>query len=111
MPVQANSQTIGPPDRAVARAYGLVAAVTCPHCWHVFPPEQILWVAQHGELLGDALLGPEKARRFLPSRFTIDGRALDARGTPCDQLACPRCHLLVPRPILDVEPLFISIIG
>src|SRR5205807_8359742 len=60
-----NAETIAPPDRAVARAYGLVAAVTCPHCWHAFPPEQILWVAQHGELLGDPLLGPEKPRRFL----------------------------------------------
>lgn len=105
------TQAIENPDRATARSYGLVATVTCPHCWNVFPPEQVLWVSQHSDLMGDPILGPEKPRCFLPSRFTPDGQAIDARGTECQMLACPRCHLVIPRSVFEIEPMFISIIG
>src|SRR5665213_1081852 len=62
-----------PPDHAAAKALGLLPVVTCPHCWHQFPPSQILWVAQHSDLRGDPVLGPEQQRRFLASRFTPGG--------------------------------------
>ena len=58
----------------------LLTRVTCPHCWETFPPEQVLWISEHVELLGDPMLGPERQQRFLPSRFTVDGDAIDARG-------------------------------
>jgi len=70
-----------------------------------------MWVAAHNELMGDTVLGPEKARRFVPTRFTVAGQAIDARGATCQQLACPRCHLIMPRSAVEAEPLFISIVG
>ena len=91
-------------------AVPLVKRVTCPHCWHVFRPEQILWVAQHEDLMGDSVL-KEEPQRFLPSRFTIEGQAIDSRGMPCHSLACPACHLVLPRVLLENEITFISIIG
>ena len=75
----------------------LLTQVTCPHCWETFPPEQVLWISEHVELLGDPMLGPERQQRFLPSRFTVDGDAIDAQGMTCRSLACPHCHLAVPR--------------
>lgn len=89
----------------------LLQQVTCPHCWHRFPPEQILWIAEHVDLLGDPLAGPDQMQRFLPSRFTVRGEAVDAHGFACHQLACPHCHLTIPRPLLEKEPLFFSIFG
>ena len=90
---------------------GLLELVTCPHCWEQFAPEKILWIAEHGDLLGDPRVGPEQPARFLPTRFTVAGEALDVKGFPCHQLACPNCHLIVPRPLLEMEPLFLSIFG
>lgn len=89
----------------------ILARVICPHCWHRFEIESILWVSQHTELLGDPVLGPDAASRFLPTRFTVEGDALDARGMRCQTLACPRCHLVIPRAWIETDPLFISIIG
>jgi hypothetical protein len=89
----------------------LLANMTCPHCWHRFAPDHLLWVSQHAELMGDAVLGSDAASRFLPTRFTVDGNALDARGMRCQILACPRCHLIIPRSWIDTEPLFVSIVG
>jgi serine/threonine protein kinase len=88
----------------------LLSQVTCPHCWHRFAPEDVLWVAAHGDLHRDQLLG-EQQQRFLPSRFTPDGHALDPSGRVCRELACPRCHLGILRGMLEMEPLFISIVG
>src|SRR4051794_16057054 len=55
---------------------GVRPKLTCPHCWHQFPPDALLRVAQHVELRGDAILGPEAQARFLPNRFNVDGDAL-----------------------------------
>ncbi len=89
----------------------LLTRVTCPHCWETFPPEQVLWISEHVELLGDPMLGPERQQRFLPSRFTVEGDAVNAKGMTCRDLACPHCHLPVPRAMLEMEPLFYSILG
>jgi hypothetical protein len=89
----------------------LLSQVTCPHCWERFPPEHVLWVSEHIELLGDPVLGPERQQRFLPSRFTVEGDAIDPKGMTCRSLACPSCHLVVPRAMLEMEPLFLSILG
>ena len=89
----------------------LLTRATCPHCWETFPPDQVLWISEHVELLGDPMLGPERQQRFLPSRFTVEGDAIDARGMTCRSLACPHCHLAIPRGLLEMEPLFFSILG
>jgi hypothetical protein len=84
---------------------------TCLHCWSTFRPEQILWVSEHRDLLGDPLLGAEQQQRFLPSRFTVEGEAVDARGAVCHSVACPKCHLTLPRAIAEFAPLFVSVLG
>jgi hypothetical protein len=99
------------PRTVEAESIRLLTRATCPHCWETFPPEQVLWISEHVELLGDPMLGPERQQRFLPSRFTVDGDAIDARGMTCRSLACPHCHLAVPRAMLEMEPLFVSILG
>ncbi|MDP1561118.1 MAG: hypothetical protein Q8M16_06950, partial [Pirellulaceae bacterium] len=85
--------------------------LNCPSCWFAFPPEETQWVAEHPDLRGDIRLGDDAPKRFLPSRFDADGFALDSMGQQCQQLACPRCHLPIPRILFEVTPLFISIIG
>ena len=85
--------------------------ITCPHCWKSFPPGDILWVAEHPTLSGDELLGGSEQRRFLPTRFDTDGMALDVKGVACHELACPNCHLLYPRALVELESVFISTLG
>jgi hypothetical protein len=87
------------------------ARVFCPHCWHEFPPDQTLWIAEHPDLIGDPRLGADYPCRFLPSRFNLQGAAIDARGFACHGLACPKCHLSLPRPLLEMPPVFLSILG
>jgi hypothetical protein len=104
--------TEAPPKElsAESNAVALVRRVICPHCWYAFKPEQVLWVAQHEDLMGDSLL-KEEPMRFLPTLFTLEGQAIDARGMVCHSLACPNCHLSIPRVLLENEITFISIIG
>jgi hypothetical protein len=89
----------------------LLRRATCPHCWHNFAPENVLWVSGHSDLLGDPRLGAEHQQRFLPTRFNLEGNALDSHGVTCMGLACPNCHLSVPRGLLEMEPFFVSILG
>ena len=94
----------------------LLKKITCPNCWHSFPPEEILWVSTHSDLRGDARLDapgsmPFALQRFLPTRFTTSGLAIDSKGQPCQDLACPKCHLIIPWPLLDTNCLFFSILG
>ena len=85
--------------------------VTCPHCWFVFSPDKALWIAQHPDLLGDVRLGADHQQRFLPTRFTVDGAAIDSKGFPCRDLACCNCHLPIPRALFETKPFFFSILG
>ncbi len=91
-------------------AVDLRAQVTCPHCWHKFPPDEVLWIASHSDLTGDPML-PAENQRFLPTRFTVQGHAIDVKGGVCEHLACPNCHLNLPRVFLEMSPLFVSIFG
>ena len=93
------------------RPRGILQRITCPHCWEQFAPEKLLWISEHSDLLGDQRLGPDQQIRFLPTRFSVSGEALDAKGFVCHQLACPQCHLSIPRSLLEMEPLFLSIFG
>jgi len=85
--------------------------VTCPHCWHRFPPEETLWISENPALMDDPKLGPDHQLRFLPTRFDVAGNAIDAEGMVCRDLACPNCHLIVARPLFELKPLFASILG
>lgn len=89
----------------------LQSKITCPHCWHVYNPEDSLWVAEHPDLLGDPKLGYEFSKRFLPSRFSVHGDAIDENGERCTRMACPNCHLEVPRPLYLSKNIFFSILG
>ena len=89
----------------------LVNKITCPNCWHSFFPEESLFVAKHPELIGDPIAGSNEYLRFLPDHFTTGGEAIDPKGFETSETACPRCHLPFPPPLLEVPPLFISIIG
>ncbi len=100
-----------PARASAAPVMRLLSKITCPHCWNVCHPEDILWISSHPDLMGDPVLGTEHPARFLPSRFTIGGQALDAYATVCHQMACPRCHLSIPREVIENVPLFISVIG
>ena len=42
--------------------------------------EQVVWISEHSDLLGDPLLGPEQQQRFLQAASTIEWNAIDARG-------------------------------
>ena len=99
------------PSRPEQCAIALPTHVLCPHCWHRFAPAQTLWVARHEALRGDPVAGPDAMARFRPSRFTPSGMAIDAGGQPCHQLACPRCHLELPRALFETRPVFMSLIG
>jgi hypothetical protein len=89
----------------------LQARVTCPHCWNEFAPDRALWIAQHPDLVGDPRLGADQPQRFLPTRFNVQGAAIDSRGFACHGLACPKCHLSVPRAMFEMRPMFVSILG
>jgi len=98
-----------PPTPAIA----LVPEVVCPNCWHRFAPESSLYISGHASLIGDPRFEDRREkRRFMPTQFTPDGAAIDVMGTACRDLACPNCHLLVPRVLLERRStLFISIFG
>jgi len=89
----------------------LRTTVTCPHCWHSFPTAKVNWIATHPELYDDPQLGTDAMQRFLPTRFTASGNAIDRRGMECRDLACPRCHLRLPRAAVELKPCFVSIAG
>lgn len=83
----------------------------CPYCWHSYHVDELLYISRHPDLAGDPVLGSEARQRFLPRDFEPVRRALDNRGEVCSEMACPRCHLRIPTPFLDTDPLFFSIIG
>ncbi|HOP76067.1 MAG: hypothetical protein WBH86_00065 [Thermogutta sp.] len=89
----------------------LLAKITCPHCWHRFATPDTLWISEHPDLIGDRLLGPYIPQRFLPNRFTPQGKAIDSRGMETSRLACPNCHLEIPRGAYHLRSLFLSVLG
>jgi len=89
----------------------LKSSALCPHCWHRFRPEDSLWIAAHPDLLGDQLLTAEEPVRFLPSRFSPDREAIDPGGARTRRIACPHCHLEVPRLLLERPMTIMSIAG
>lgn len=91
--------------------HDLVDEVICPHCWAHFPPENVLFISENEALRGDPRLGPDAQMRFLPTRFNAKCQALDPMGTVSLDMACPRCHLDIPRPLLEAKCRFLSVLG
>ncbi|MBI9016162.1 MAG: hypothetical protein JEZ07_02760 [Phycisphaerae bacterium] len=89
----------------------LIRNVTCPNCWNRFSPERIKFIARHPDLIGDSIAGSNEFLRFEPMRFNVNGDAIDAKGIPTAQMACPRCHLEICSALLELSPVFISLIG
>ena len=89
----------------------LLKEVVCPHCWHVFKPEDTLAIAESSDLYGDRKLGEMERTRFLPTEFDERGFPVDAGGLSCKDYACPNCHLRLPLGALEAPALFISIVG
>jgi hypothetical protein len=85
--------------------------ITCPHCWSNFATEEVLWLTEHEELRGDPMLGLDAQQRFLPTRFDVCGNAIDPQGMMCQAIACPKCHLTIPRVLVDMAHIFLSILG
>lgn len=83
----------------------------CPYCRTVSDLADVLSVSTSPTLLGDPVLGEGEQRRFLPSQFTGNGLALDSEGGVCTEIACPRCHMALPRTLLDTPQMVVSVIG
>ena len=96
---------------SISSVGSLLAQLTCPNCCQRVAPDQLLFIARHESLVGDPVAGATAYRRFRPSRFNTGGDALDPRGTPCHQVACPHCHLEIARPLLELPAFFLSIVG
>ena len=84
--------------------------LSCPHCWKEFRTTQLLFISESPDLPADPKL-PSDRLRFLPQRFNLAGAALDPHNVPCEKMACPECHLPIPRPWLELNSFFISIAG
>ncbi len=85
--------------------------ILCPHCWWKFNYEEILYIAEHPDLVGDPVCG-DVQKRFLPEKFTSTGKAIDMKGVPCADMACPKCHVFIPKIALkNNDPMIFSIVG
>ncbi len=89
----------------------LLGHSTCPNCWSDFQVEDVKWVSANEELVGDYRLGEDYQQRFKPTRFDVNGNAVDLKGMSCQEIACPNCHLKIPRSVLVFRPFFLSIAG
>ncbi len=89
----------------------LIPSVVCPHCWISWAPEDVLWIAESPNLVGDQKLGDEARERFLPTEYDINGFAIDPEGMTCRDFACPKCHLKIPASFLETKSIFLSIVG
>ena len=83
----------------------------CPYCRTVSDLEDVLSVSVSLGLMGDPVLGESEQVRFLPSQFTGNGLAIDSEGGVCTEIACPRCHMSLPRSLLDTPQMVMSVVG
>ena len=99
---KSNTLDIYEDDIVTTSTRGGSKGIICPHCWHRFDVGEFLFIARHQSLIGDSVLGADAPQRFLPSRFTPEGNAIDAAGMSCPDMACPRCHLRIPQAVSEM---------
>jgi hypothetical protein len=99
------------PCPASADALPLRTGIRCINCWAQFAPEDVVWIPDGQQALGDPVLGSEFAPRFQALRFGPEGDAIDAWGGRCFDIACPKCHLAIPRQLVSTTPVFVSVVG
>lgn len=92
-------------------ARALPAVCRCPSCWEKFPRNAVLAIATHPDLMHDDILGDGEMQRFIPSSFTENGLPLDAKGSPCNEFACPYCHCKLPPFFTSSTQHIFSLIG
>ncbi len=83
----------------------------CPYCRAVSDLADVLSVSVSPSLIGDPVLGESEQSRFLPSQFTANGLAVDSEGGVCTEIACPHCHMSLPRNLLETPQVVMSVIG
>jgi hypothetical protein len=83
----------------------------CPFCRHTTSLDNVLAVAIDPNSVGDPVLGESEQQRFLPTRFTPNGQAIDAGGFVCPDIACPKCHMTLPSAVLNNPLRIMSIVG
>jgi hypothetical protein len=83
----------------------------CPACWLRFDAGDAFNIATHESLRGDPVLGDNAMLRFYPARFNDSGQALDPKGLPSTDLACPHCRRQLPPGYLDLSLRIFSLIG
>jgi hypothetical protein len=83
----------------------------CPICWLRFSPDEIMHIATHPELVGDPVLGEDAPQRFLATSIDESNRALDSKGMPCTDIACPHCRCELPMEFPDTSSRIVSIVG
>ena len=88
-----------------------VGDCVCPNCWWAFERRDLVYISEHPALTDDLVLGEGHQQRFLPTRFTPDGLAIDPKGHVVTRTACPRCHLPVPQSCAYGQQLILSIAG
>lgn len=86
-------------------------SLACPYCRTVSDLSDLLSVSVSPGLLGDSVLGDDEQRRFLPTQFNANGLAVDDDGGVCVECACPYCHMTLPRALLEVPQLVMSVVG
>ena len=84
---------------------------TCPVCWERFNSGEMMHIAAHDSLRGDAVLGKDAQQRFFATRFNNAGQALDAMGLAAFDIACPHCRRKLPLGFLDIKHHIISLVG
>jgi len=89
----------------------LVEQISCPNCWHDFPPHELHFISTSPQLTFDHIVQNGSGRRFLPTNFSFNGDAIDPGGGLCTETACPECHLKIPRLLAQKNKISISIFG
>ncbi len=83
----------------------------CPFCRTVSDIDDVLAIATSPLQLGDPVLGENEQKRFLPVNFTSNGLAIDPDGGQCTDVACPYCHMRLPRQLLEIPQVVMSVVG
>ena len=83
----------------------------CPYCRTVSDIDDVLAIATSPLQLGDPVLGEGEQKRFLPVNYTNNGLAIDHDGGLCTEIACPYCHMQLPKQLLDISQIVMSVVG